>query len=332
MGHFTEMGVIMNMPIYRSITELDEALGFLSRHFEVARVVNPVITTVTRCDMEASERCFDVWNKTQRCRNCISSRVLMSGETAHKYERTGDGSIFLITSERIGTPDGAAVMELVSRMEHSFVECYADKQAELSHVEELNVMAYQDPLTGVFNRRYAEERVNANLSDASREDLTLYALMDIDNLKKTNDSYGHPIGDDLINLVVSQAVRTISFHGEDSGFLARIGGDEFFVMLHVPNRNVGIAVLDHIVTAIRASHVTTVPALPVSVSIGAVFSDEVDMASFEEVLSRVDERLYIAKNMKNNYVVSGDGVSFPPPPSVAGEQRRYRRDKTSISS
>ena len=92
-------------------------------------------------------------------------------------------------------------------------------------MKEIKSLAYHDHLTGVYNRRYFEE-IYTKLNKAGKQPLAII-LGDINGLKMVNDSYGHTIGDKLI---IEAAKHIHQFFPEDA-ILARIGGDEFVVLI-----------------------------------------------------------------------------------------------------
>ena len=84
--------------------------------------------------------------------------------------------------------------------------------------------ALHDPLTRLPNRRAALAEVDARLTTGSR---FLFVLIDLDDFKTTNDTYGHPIGDDLLTVIAARLRAAVP----SDGFAARLGGDEFLVLL-----------------------------------------------------------------------------------------------------
>lgn len=313
---------------YDSDKELHDVVDKLGKLFDVARLVDPITTTVDgEHGGHACGECFDVWNKTGRCANCTSSRVLVTGETAHKYETIGD-DIYLITSERVETPTGACVLELVSRMEKRFEEYYRSQQTDLTHLEEMRILALHDPMTGIFNRHYAEENV-PKLVERAREagDDTLVALIDIDKLKTANDVFGHLAGDALIRTVVSQALKVFPAQGEDHGFMARIGGDEFLIALRLKDKSQADELMEKIIASVKQGHIDEFPEVVVSASMGGVLDSEFEGDRFEDFLQQADIRLYDAKKMGRGRFVSEGKGHFEPPTQAEGEQRRFRRDE-----
>ena len=85
-----------------------------------------------------------------------------------------------------------------------------------------------DPLTGLHNRRFAQERLSAELARATRNGSSLTVLMlDLDDLKRVNDRYGHPVGD----FALQRFAKRLSGAIRGSDLAARVGGDEFVALL-----------------------------------------------------------------------------------------------------
>lgn len=89
-------------------------------------------------------------------------------------------------------------------------------------------LAMFDPLTGLFNRRFAEERLKAEIARSERKGLALIlVLMDLNDFKQINDNYGHPIGD----LVLKEFAHRLNQSTRGSDLAVRWGGDEFMMLL-----------------------------------------------------------------------------------------------------
>lgn len=153
-----------------------------------------------------------------------------------------------------------------------------------------------DPLTGVYNRRGAEEEVARLLTQNSKGGYCALLLLDLDNFKQINDRYGHVEGDKALCEVCS--LLTGLFHKED--IIARLGGDEFSVFVHNMNseqetRNHALAVCKKI------EEYFTGHGKRLSVSIGIAPVNE-QRASFEALYQAADRALYRAKGAGKNTV------------------------------
>mgnify|MGYP000079539602 CR=1 FL=1 len=149
-----------------------------------------------------------------------------------------------------------------------------------------------DPLTGLMNRRYFVDAVEACIADPSI-DLFCILYLDLNAFKPINDTYGHHVGDEVL-ITIAHRLRS-RFRGEDS--CCRIGGDEFCVLVPVDEQ----APIADVVK--RASSIFSEPVivegreLAISASIGsAVFP--ADGKTYEELLRSADQHMYRVKKAK----------------------------------
>jgi diguanylate cyclase (GGDEF)-like protein len=157
-----------------------------------------------------------------------------------------------------------------------------------------------DGLTGLYNRRYFNERIEWLTDWAIEQELPLsLILIDIDNFKKYNDTYGHPAGDQLLKVMTTAITEVLREHD----IFARYGGEEFVVILKDTNNKLAI----HIAERIRQA-VTEIPTgvlkcpITISVGVGTLPDQANDRVS---LLDFVDKSLYYAKNNGKNRVCCG---------------------------
>jgi len=152
--------------------------------------------------------------------------------------------------------------------------------------------ASQDPLTGLKNRRRFAEDLRKELA-RSRRDGTSGALMtiDLDNFKQVNDTLGHPVGD----RVIEEIAGVLGGRTRETDLLARIGGDEFAIVLPDCGPDEAQRVGETIATAVR-EHVPQPSAVPpITVSVGIAMFGNGSRASFESLLAEADAAMYAAK-------------------------------------
>ncbi|MFH1755502.1 MAG: GGDEF domain-containing protein, partial [Candidatus Latescibacterota bacterium] len=162
-------------------------------------------------------------------------------------------------------------------------------------LEELSIT---DGLTGLFNHRHFWHLLHNELSRADRNkgDLAVI-LLDIDDFKRVNDQYGHPVGDVLLQSfadVVREAVR-------ETDIVARYGGEEFAVMLPNTERNGALRVAEKIRQSIEDMNFR-VPDSDFTISVTASIGVSIYQGNRRELFKAVDEALYVSKNKGKNCV------------------------------
>lgn len=165
--------------------------------------------------------------------------------------------------------------------------------------KELEQMAHTDGLTGLYNRRFMDERIDYFFSLAQRQNNFLaLVIFDIDFFKKINDTYGHDGGDRVLQ-AVSQLARE-GFRKTD--IVGRIGGEEFCVIFTYGDRAKTLKVIERFRNAIE-QHVTLYEnkAIKITSSFGVSYLSE-RVASRDDLFKYADEALYEAKNTGRNRV------------------------------
>jgi diguanylate cyclase (GGDEF)-like protein len=153
--------------------------------------------------------------------------------------------------------------------------------------EEFHRLATIDPLTGLYNRRFAEQRLAAEAARSQRygHPLTVIAF-DVNNFKQINDQYGHPAGDEVLREFGKRLLAALRV----SDFAVRMGGDEFLAILpECPNEQVQV-MIDRL-RSIEVHHET----LTLSVGFAAGWVGYEPGESPEQFLERADRLLYANK-------------------------------------
>jgi diguanylate cyclase (GGDEF)-like protein len=166
----------------------------------------------------------------------------------------------------------------------------------------LERLASTDPLTGADNRRRFVEHVESELRRIKRGVGPFSVLaLDVDNFKAINDRYGHQVGDDILKAFVKKCVAAIRPHDG----VARVGGEEFMVLLPQTALEAARVIAERVRAAIARTSFESGTQRPttVTVSIGVAQSG-VDGDTIEEILRVADERLYSAKHQGRNRVIS----------------------------
>lgn len=177
----------------------------------------------------------------------------------------------------------------------------ARNQEELYRVsDQLDQLSKMDQLTGLPNRRYMIDRLEAENSRFARH-ARPYSILygDIDNFKTVNDQHGHQVGDKVLKAIAQNIRATLRHHDEAS----RWGGEEFLIMLPETDQDMAKEVAEKLRAAVAAtafSHGTT--ALHLTMSFGAHTVDK--PGNLDDAINIADKKLYIAKNSGKDRVVT----------------------------
>ncbi len=181
------------------------------------------------------------------------------------------------------------------------VELFSDNSVKLNalqRVEELQELAYIDPVTVTGNRRYAEVTLQNRIDELQRYGWSFGVLfVDLDNFKEVNDRYGHQTGDDVLLFVA----KTLSSNLRISDFVARWGGDEFIVIISNVSGGVLASMTEKLRLLISQSFLHSEKGkIRVTVSIGGGMARADDTQ--QSLLSRADRLLYTSKSNGKNRV------------------------------
>ncbi|MGU7772029.1 diguanylate cyclase [Burkholderia sp. MR1-5-21] len=174
---------------------------------------------------------------------------------------------------------------------------------------ELRRLTHSDGLTGLSNRRYLDEYLNAEWRRSARDRTELSLLMiDVDNFKLYNDTYGHVSGDDVLKRI---AATVESCLGRPGDLAARFGGEEFAVVLPGTSPG-GVRLLAEkiriAIEALRLEHVHSSTGHYVTISIGGAGVVPAAGAPMTSLIEAADRALYRAKHEGKNRVVIGMAI------------------------
>lgn len=162
----------------------------------------------------------------------------------------------------------------------------------------LQELADRDPLTGLVNRRSLRERLEAELARHHRYQTPFsLAIMDIDNFKRVNDTFGHVVGDEVIKTVgraLAAALRRVDTVG-------RFGGEEYLILLPNTAADPAASTIDRLRLLVQETRGYGPPELAVTIS-GGVSAALHGEAGWEPLLARADKALYMAKKAGKNCV------------------------------
>jgi diguanylate cyclase (GGDEF)-like protein len=185
------------------------------------------------------------------------------------------------------------------------LEADALAQALRASAERIHELATRDDLTGIYNRRHGMKLLKdwahqpadrTELRSAPPKGLGLL-MLDVDFFKRVNDAHGHPGGDEVLR----EVTRRLRAGLRDTDAIARVGGEEFMVLLPQVSPSGAVELADRLRAAV-AQHPVLLPAsVPVTISIGVALVQRGE--GIDAAMSRADKALYVAKDTGRNRVV-----------------------------
>lgn len=232
--------------------------------------------------------CYDLWKYSAPCKYCIALEAVRSRKEKCKLEIM-ENDIYQVIARYLEIDGKPCVMELVHRLDEDALTDLEEKQYLIDQLTGYNEKLYRDVLTGVLNRRYYEEKIKNMRGPVG------IAMMDLDNFKYYNDSYGHNVGD----LALNSAAEVILSHIRKTDFLIRYGGDEFLLILPGIRKDAFDKKLNQIQKQLHQTTLEGYPGISLSVSIGGVTTVEETVGT---ALERADRLMYQAKKHRNQVV------------------------------
>jgi diguanylate cyclase (GGDEF)-like protein len=169
-------------------------------------------------------------------------------------------------------------------------------------VERLHELVTNDQLTGAYSRRYILERLEQQVAIRQRHGTAASLIMfDLDHFKAINDHYGHPAGDRALQ----EVVRAVQAQLRDGDMLARVGGEEFLVLLPMTSTQDANGLAERLRQTLEATHIvegTKKIHLPASFGVAELQPKE----SSTEWFGRADAALYQAKDGGRNSLINAD--------------------------
>lgn len=288
----------MNKGTAMTQQESEVMIKELSKVFDVVRLLDKeTLETGNITDVTDAEgfpcKCYSFWKKGNNCKNCTSREAFRKKNEQLKLEYL-DANIYQVISKYVEIDGKPYVMELINQMNADAVMDEDGRNELIKQLSGYNRELYTDALTGIYNRRYYEERIrNSNMSAG-------VAMIDLDDFKIYNDTFGHDAGD----LVLTTVVGIIKDNIRRTDMLIRMGGDEFLLVMPDIGEQAFADKLNQIQEKVHSSKVPGYSQLRISVSIGGVLSGIGN--TVEQAIRKADQFMYQAKTCKNMVVTEHD--------------------------
>ena len=240
------------------------------------RKIFPIVRLLDRKTL-AEQPCYPPWKSAHPCTSCVGREALAGKCQCTKLETMGSKHYQAIARyvEIDGEP---SVIEMVLPLDSGALRTlHSDEQL------------YTDPLIGAYNRRFYEEELKHKYLNAG------VAMIDLDDFKLCNDTFGHAAGDAALRLTASIIHRCI----RSTDMLVRYGGDELLLILPDISAEAFVRKLKDINKRLFAAHLPEFEKMHVSASIGGVMAAGIPIS---DALPIADKRMYLAKHSKNTVV------------------------------
>ena len=290
LGHLTDEQhrVEHQAELLTAIDPEEDPARFLRRLqgiFDVVRLVDPEHRKVLALDSdgiltEKPGNCHMVWNKDTRCENCISAKAYARKTILNKIEFKDEEAYFVI-SKYIEVGGRGCMLEMVTRLTDGRWLDMGGHRLLLDRCNGMERSAFVDPLTGAYTRRYFDKFL------AGGEMHGGVAMIDVNQFKSVNDSFGHLVGDEALQTVAAAMQSCL----RQTDILIRYGGDEFLLLMPQNCPDGVESVIRRVQNAVQAARVPSHPELRLSVSIGGVCN----VQPLTEAIRQADARMYCNK-------------------------------------
>lgn len=287
----------MNKQDQMTMQEAERKMESLREVFQVVRLVDGKMLMdrekrINAGDLSETCQCYSFWKKDKECENCSSLLALKEQTKKIKFEFL-DLQVFQVISRYVEIDGRPYVMEMIQNLDESIQIDQEGYDKLISKLSGYNEKLYTDVLTGIYNRRFFEEKIK------NMEDEAGIAVIDLDDFKLHNDTYGHSAGD----AALITTANIIKKYIRKTDILIRYGGDEFLLILPSIKKHIFEDKLKLIREKIHDTIVPKYEKMQLSVSIGGAIFRE---GNIEDAIASADRQMYIAKNYKNMVVTEWD--------------------------
>ena len=272
--------------------DLAEYLKCISSVWDLCRLVD--VRSMTEYVLEDGGRisaehrpCFEIWNRGGKCSECISKQAVHTGIPAARFDFMDQQIVYVIARPiRVGKVIYSLETGLVISDERFYT--IFGRRGLSDAMRHYSDRIYLDPLTGAYNYIYYAEQINWSR-------IAAMAIIDLDNFKSINNTYGHRTGDK----VLQHCANSIRAFIRDNDILIRYGGDEFLLVMNHITSEAFAARLEEICTRIRQIRILNCDGLSISCSIGGLICDQCTPIN----MKLLDSKLHQAKKSKDTIII-----------------------------
>lgn len=237
--------------------------------------------------------CMEICHTNRACENCVCRKAINAKNEKGKIEIL-NGKLYQKIARYVEIDKEGYVLVMIRCLDDDWIIGDINHERLISIFENYNDTLYRDAVTDAYNRRYYEDEIKQKRGEYG------VALIDLDDFKIYNDTYGHHAGDMALYTVADIIQKNIR-KSEDK--LIRLGGDEFVLIIQDIEENDLPKRLRVIQEKIRCANVPGYTKMQLSVSMGGVLARG---ETIENAVSRADHLMYQAKIKKNMVLTEQD--------------------------
>lgn len=291
------------------LSEIIDRFKIFEKMYNTMRIVDPLCKRVVEVKngaiQDTKNHCFLFWDKYASCENCISMRSLNENDTFVKIEYSPN-EIFMVSAIPIVINEKNYVVEILKDVTRSMLFSHSgenDSQEMITMINDLHTAIIKDGLTAIYNKRFVNERLPAEVIKSSIEAKSLAVVLgDIDRFKYINDKYGHVGGDYVLKNIATILNSSID---KNQGWVARYGGEEFLICLLNTDKCMATNFAERTRELIEKTEIAyNNDIIRTTISFGVCELAEVNPPTMEAIIYCADARLYQAKKTGRNKVVN----------------------------
>lgn len=285
-----------------------EKQGIIDELFDVIRIVDPITRKTIKSNIADSSildfKCYNMWKRNELCETCVSGEAYVSREKCSKVVLE-DGKIFFVLAIPKEIDGELRVIEVIKDISDSKVEGLEDghdsDNSIVDNIDNLNDFFVKDCNTRLIRKNFIKSKLSIDIRNTRLVKQRLSVMMiDIDQFKSVNDTYGHLVGDEVLK---EFSQRLQSCLRRDGDWIGRFGGDEILVSLPGASLEKAVDIAEFMRTEIcdRPFLIGDIR-IELTASFGLYCVNAIDKTDYDIVIEAADKKLYLAKKKGRNRV------------------------------
>ncbi|NLI20093.1 MAG: GGDEF domain-containing protein [Clostridiales bacterium] len=291
---------------------LERAIAELRAVFDIVRVVEPVRALESHLSQPIGDgaqideyNCHAVWNRRkERCLNCVGLRALQEGARQTKYEFVND-EIYYVIAQPIEVDGMPMAMEIICKVNDQVLLSAYGLNEFVSRITAFNAGLHMDELTGLFNKRYFDEKLFllCNKAALNKTDVAV-ALLDVDGFEHVAGHFGHQVADEAVIAIGRLLSANVSRRRGD--FVARYGTNTFALVLdNIPRLLLRERMVD-LVQRVTTLRLLGYEDVRLNVAVGVFVLSENRAVSVTEIARIISRRVEVARAAGFNRIAFAD--------------------------